>query len=253
MPIARNIPAGAHANAQQQPVVSEYDTIKSILTPYQLICNTVVSNHHSGNIVESSTLQGVFATEDDGEEAVWARGAEASPPGTSADIQLAIQKYNHCDTTGFVLIPYLGIALREISAGIGWITSKVYPWIVLTHGNEDVETFRHSAMVIISSTGSVYVADFTLEQFGFGSEQWFWDWDSYVEQVCGGEVPVLQNVILELAVTKAIIDMRGGVTVCDSIIHACDMVRNEFWAMDLNDRLVWLKDRTIQIVYEHDP
>jgi hypothetical protein len=48
----------------------------------------------------------------------------------------------------------------------------------------------HSVCIVRSATGEQYIADFTIEQFGYPVDMWFMRWSEYRDKVCedGGEL-----------------------------------------------------------------
>jgi hypothetical protein len=93
-------------------------------------------------------------------------------------------KFNHCDVSIQFFLIYLEPLLKKIGARVEWLAVCPNPRMVF-HWAESIPLpeVRHSVFYITAKTGETFVADFTIEQFGFGEDMWFLPAKEYM-QVC---------------------------------------------------------------------
>ncbi|KAF2819205.1 hypothetical protein CC86DRAFT_432269 [Ophiobolus disseminans] len=103
----------------------------------------------------------------------WMRGAAAFPRDTPRDLQLAISKLDCCDES-------------FIHARVDWLIVTVTPQILLHYSQNPAALHVHSVILVTSASGNQYIADFSIEQFGFDTEMWFMPRVQYEQRVTDG-------------------------------------------------------------------
>jgi hypothetical protein len=85
-----------------------------------------------------------------------------------------------------------------IGANIEWHTVISNPRIVFHYStSKPVPKVRHSVFLITSKTEQQFIADFTIEQFGFKPQMWFMKKEGYVRK-CTLDEPVRKPTVEEL-------------------------------------------------------
>ena len=157
--------------------LDEYYYIRSILLLYWHIFNLVLEYECRPSVyhvpsVPTGWNRPLIVTEvpvrDSNRRLIYGIGPHAHPPDASLLDRLARNKYNHCDFSIQLFLIYLETAFRKIGATITWHTVQVKPFVVYHLAGEQPDPFvRHSVFNIRTQTGAEYIADFTMEQFGF--------------------------------------------------------------------------------------
>jgi hypothetical protein len=229
----------------------EYDEIKAILEPYWHLFNFALEYEQRRRILYLTTTrhfihgpsiitQHLDPTIEDGRYIVSA-GALAYPTGTPRTIRRQCNKYNFCDTSIHIFLTYLLPALQMIGAKIEWHTVISNPRIVFHYSTSKPRPkVRHSVFLITSKTGQQFIADFTIEQFGFKPQMWFMKKESYVRK-CTLDEPVSKPSVEELE------QARHGVF--NKITRVGWLVRyvcenGELWMwerLDSKSRMKWLE------------
>ncbi|KAH9872923.1 hypothetical protein J1614_005318 [Plenodomus biglobosus] len=106
----------------------------------------------------------------------WPREVDAEvsmPKDLHESIRYAIPKLNMCDYVSAVFLPHLTNVLQQINARADWLIVELQPHFLLRFaGYELPEHQAHSTFSITTSSGEQFVADFTMEQFGFHPQYW---------------------------------------------------------------------------------
>jgi len=157
--------------------LDEYCRIRSILLLYWHIFNLVLEYERRPSVyhvpwVPTGWNRPFIITEvpvrDSNRRLIYGIGPHAHPPDVSLLERLARNKYNHCDFSIQLFLIYLEPVFKEIGATITWLAVQVKPYVVYHLEGEQPDPFvRHSVFNIRTQTGAEYIADFTMEQFGF--------------------------------------------------------------------------------------
>jgi len=157
--------------------LDEYYRIRSILLLYWHIFNLVLEYERRPSVyhvpsVPTGWNRPFIITEvplrDSNRRLIYDIGPHAHPSDVSLLDRLARNKYNHCDFSIQLFLIYLEPVFKEVGATITWLTVQVKPLIVYHLEGEQPDPFvRHSVFNIMTQTGAEYIADFTMEQFGF--------------------------------------------------------------------------------------
>ncbi|KAG9381729.1 hypothetical protein A1F94_007383 [Pyrenophora tritici-repentis] len=90
--------------------------------------------------------------------------------------RLASYKFMHCDYTIIIFLRYLEASLARYGATVKWFTVMIRPYAIFHRQHEaPAADIRHSVFEITARSGYQYIADFTIEQFGYPSDMWFMD------------------------------------------------------------------------------
>lgn len=162
------------------PSLAEYCSIRSILLLYWHIFNLVLEYECRPSVyhvqwMKTGWNRPSIITEvpcrDSNGKLMYAIGSRAHGPSVSLLDRLARNKHNHCDFSIQLFLIYLEPALKRIGATITWLTVQSKPIIIHHLEGEPPDPFvRHSVFSITTRTGAEYIADFTMEQFGFNIE-----------------------------------------------------------------------------------
>jgi hypothetical protein len=172
-----------------------HTTIQAILEPYWHIFNLVLLHQYDVRIgtyaittpttsPPSPIIITQHAAHDKYGHTAYSSGASAYPPSWSASTRRQSSKFNHCDVSIQFFLVYLEPLLAKIGARVEWLAVCPKPRVVFHWaGSTPVPDVRHSVFYITAKTGETFVADFTVEQFGFSEDIWFLPADKYM-QVC---------------------------------------------------------------------
>jgi hypothetical protein len=178
---------------KSSPQQVEYEEIKAILELYWHLFNFALEYERKRCILYLTTTrhfiyspsvitQHLDSTVENGRYIARA-GALAYPTGTPETIRRQSDKYDQCDTSIRVFLIYLLPALKMIGAKIEWHTVISNPKVVFHYSTFKPEPkVRYSVFLITSKTGQQFIADFTIEQFGFKPRMWFMKKEDYVRK-----------------------------------------------------------------------
>lgn len=174
------------------------------------------------------------------EERVEASGAAAYPQWVSHQLRRSSHKYNHCD---YSIRLFLGLFLRrlgEVNAKIEWFAVDAKPLILFHWCYYPLQLkVRHSVFSITTKSGEEYIADFTIEQFGYPSAMWFMEKKEYVAKCTTGQ-EMLQPCEEEIAsAMRGEIEMTGKAEVVRELCGRSDFRRWGQW--DEDRRIAWLE------------
>ncbi|CAA9964566.1 hypothetical protein PTMSG1_07925 [Pyrenophora teres f. maculata] len=97
--------------------------------------------------------------------------------------RLASYKFMHCDYSIILFLMYLERALARYGATVKWLTVKTRPYVLFHRQYERPDAdVRHSVFEITARSGNQYIADFTIEQFGYPGYMWFMNKTVYMFQ-----------------------------------------------------------------------
>lgn len=173
---------------------------------------------------------------------VEASGAAAYPYWVSHQLRRSSHKYNHCDYSIRLFLGHFLRCLREVNAKIEWFAVDAKPLILFHwYGNPLQLKVRHSVFSITTKSGEEYIADFTIEQFGYPSAMWFMEKKEYVEKCTTGQ-EMMQPCEEEIAsAMQGEIEMTCKVEVVRELCRRLDFRRWRRW--DKDSRVEWLEQR----------
>jgi hypothetical protein len=153
---------------------SDYEEVKAVLEPYWQIWNLCLErfevpiidrinfSHPSSDQSDEPTTISLHIFKD---------RAGTYPPLLSPNLQTGIARLNMCDATVCLFYGYIEKALQETGATVSWLTPTPKPRLLFHYSTSDPNPMvRHSVFGITSRHSNRFVADFTIEQFGFKSE-----------------------------------------------------------------------------------
>lgn len=88
-------------------------------------------------------------------------------------MQTAVLKLDGCDLGVLAFLPHVTDSLRKFGARVGWLVVHAKPRILIHYSSEHLGEPIHSVFGITSSRGEQFIADFTIEQFGYEADCWF--------------------------------------------------------------------------------
>ncbi|KAF2128683.1 hypothetical protein P153DRAFT_386798 [Dothidotthia symphoricarpi CBS 119687] len=98
----------------------------------------------------------------------------------SSQLQTAILKLNYCDFAVYVFLKHIAKSLQTIGARVDWLFVKPNPLMLIHYSDTEPDTPNHSVFIITSQQGERFIADFTIEQFGYPSDWWFKKLGDYI-------------------------------------------------------------------------
>jgi len=156
----------------------EYDEILTILEPYWHIFNLVLE-YEPRVCVDHYFKPGIPTTITETErispngDYIQAYGSFVYASGVSELLRRGSSKFNHCDFSIYLFLCVFEPLLSHVRATIAWLAVEAKPkWVIHWKGYRPDPLVRHSVFSIKSRSGDEYIADFTIEQFGFESEFW---------------------------------------------------------------------------------
>lgn len=174
------------ADAVEENVPTDFDQIKATIEPLRQIFGVLLENtqlRYISHIVPNDTrpqskgsspvVYTVFTDGSDGGEVRCGKGRAVFPPGTSTEMQTAVLKLDGCDLSLLAFFPHVTDALQKIGARVDWLVVDAEPHILIHYSSEGLSEPIHSVFGITSSSGQQFIADFTIEQFGYEDDCWF--------------------------------------------------------------------------------
>jgi hypothetical protein len=232
-----------------------------VLIPFRQLWNTVILTSHAETIkrikfnVGAGAALGyqVFTLYTNGLYPHCARGPAAFPADTHPALQLSILKINTCDLAVHSLLPYLTIALQKLRACADWLVVDASPKCMFHYFPEQVQQGLHSVFIITSATGNQYIADFTLEQFGFDANMWFMKKNDYYDQVTDKEYWRLADQACVDEVEGSIAGDSDMLSMLLAVQEVAGYVNKaEYTALTEGNQEAWLENKAIQAVLRHE-
>jgi hypothetical protein len=240
--------SATRAESQQPLANDDFEILEAAIERIEPLSETVVMGH---------PIYTVHTRKDDSQNVVKTRGAAAMPPGTSYLFQSALQKWNLCDVATYSMLPYITPVVQKYHARADWLViDNVVPRITLVYPGQKVEAIQHSVCLITSATGKQYIADFTIEQFGYDGSMWFTKRSDYHRLVCSGYGG--------LSADDEWYEWMDGLTddgsdqtflykACQAARKACGMVGTKpFERLKGQERIDWMRDRAAEAVMSYD-
>jgi hypothetical protein len=231
--------------AKRLHLPTEIATIKAILEPYWHMFSFVLE-HEKRPITYalvpwklSKSVPTIYIHHIS--ESVDAIGAAAYSSWVSHQLRRSSQKYNHCDYSIRLFLHHLSSRLGDVKADIKWLAVYARPRILFHwHGYPLRLKVRHSVFSITTESGEEYIADFTIEQFGYPSSMWFMKKKEYVARCTTGE-EMEQPCRQEIASV-----MRGEIQWSDKVLvvsEVCRKLESGWWKRwDKKERIWRLED-----------
>lgn len=102
-----------------------------------------------------------------------ARGRDAFPPDVPYWLQTAIMKLDCCDLSLLAFLAPASDLLRKIGARVDWFIVMMKPQVTIKYDGESAGELPHSVFSVTTRSGEQFIADFTLEQYGYDEKFWF--------------------------------------------------------------------------------
>ncbi|KAF2854221.1 hypothetical protein T440DRAFT_270700 [Plenodomus tracheiphilus IPT5] len=176
----------------QQDVLDELEALRRYLKPFHTACDEIcnrlpapkvhciIRDEVLGSLQDKPPSYTMYLDH----TALGELDAETSMPhDTHISIRNAIPKLNMCDYAVLVFLPYLTDVPRKINARVDWLFIEFQPLFNLClEGCELPKSPKHSIFSITTSGGEQFIADFTIEQFGYHGRYWITPKAEYLEQ-----------------------------------------------------------------------
>jgi hypothetical protein len=233
---------------------SDYDEVNAILEPYWHIWNLCLEQfevpiidrikfaHPPSHHPDLPTIISLHLSKDRAGESKYTTGENAYPPWLNLPLQAGIAKFNTCDATICMFYSHLKNALEDVDATVDWLTPTLKPRLVFHYSTRDpVPIIRHSVFGIRSRNGNGFVADFTIEQFGFKSATWFQKAEEYLSKcTLDGRLRMKADMSEMTEMMDAVMRERVGMN--RVIWELCDGLETVKWkGLDGHTKMEWLK------------
>ncbi|KNG44083.1 hypothetical protein DDE82_002166 [Stemphylium lycopersici] len=130
-------------------------------------------------------------------------GIDHYPPEIQARVRMGSLKYNHCDYSIQLFLIYLEPLLREVGAKVEWFAVGAKPMVLFHSLPRPAQLYiRHSVFIITTTRSEEFIADFTIEQFGFPDAWWFMEKTAYL-RLCTIGLTIKQPSAEEVARARA--------------------------------------------------
>jgi hypothetical protein len=177
-----------HSGSHFEPLPLIYDEIKAVLDVYNIIFHTFTLYQPLASVSDIKTTQPspstmsptVYTLHKDAYRR-FSRGISSLPPRTSEVVIKAYLKKDLCDFALETMLRPICTRLRTVGARVDWLIVSPAPQLLLHFEDEKVETPAHSVLSVTCRNGEQYIADFTIEQFGYPSAAWFMAQNDYLE------------------------------------------------------------------------
>ena len=250
---------------EEQASPNDFETIKAILAPFREIFNMIIENDEMlriSRIVCNEFSQSMpFSTDvpvhvvyreaPHGSNPELVKGKDSFPPGTSPEMQRAVLKLNTCDGSVVSFLPYVTNALEDIDARAEWVLVHAKPRFFIHYNGERFREPAHSVFCITTSDGSQFIADLTIEQFGYAEECWFTTKSYYLENFTKDGV---WHPITEGGRTEIESFASEGSFLSRLIIAANFLISTLDWntykALPSQDRMVWIRNQLREMIGE---
>lgn len=195
------------------PPLTQFNEIKAMIEPYWRLFNSIMENQPRNNLVFHP---GTLSIEGYGIPTLGFRPASDSDlglpntvgidhytPEIQARARIGSLKHNHCDYSIHLFLTYLEPVFRKFGAKIEWFAVGANPMVLFHSLPRPAQlNIRHSVFSITTARGEEFIADFTIEQFGFPGSSWFTQKTAYVAQCTIGLI-IKQPSAKEVARAKA--------------------------------------------------
>jgi hypothetical protein len=247
---------------EPSPQQAEHDEIKALIEPYWHLFNLALDHERKRQIIyitvtkHSSPNSAAIITQYLNpvlKNGKWikAAGANTYPTDTASHIRRQSQKFNWCDASIQIFLFYLSPLMDAIGVKIEWLAVLSRPRVVFHFSHQEPNPgVRHSVFLITARSRRQFIADFTVEQFGFETCMWFMDKDEYV-RTCMLDEAVVQPMEEELErARRGFFSPKLGVGWVVTVV----VMKEEFrlWGrLDRKSRMMYL-ERVVKEVSERE-
>ncbi|KAF1950597.1 hypothetical protein CC80DRAFT_554146 [Byssothecium circinans] len=148
------------------------------LEPIQSITSTVPTDNDN----DSPTTHTLHRAPHSASTNLRSIGATAVPLDTSPQVTQAYLNRDNCDFALDTFLCPLREKLQSIGARVNSLLVTPFPLLRLHFSGEAISYSPHSVFGITDRLSEQYIADFTIEQYGFeGSAHWFMKEEEYLE------------------------------------------------------------------------
>lgn len=158
------------------------------------------------------------------------------------------------------MLPYITEAVYKHRGRADWIViNDLIPRVLYVSPDHEVEVGKHSVCVITSATGEQYVADFTIEQFGYDSAMWFMKRIDYHKWVCNGGCGISASEDwyewMDM-LTGDVEEQPFLYNIWQATRKACGVVgvvgAKAFEELQGQERMSWMRERAVEAVIFYD-
>ncbi|KAF1915656.1 hypothetical protein BDU57DRAFT_577453 [Ampelomyces quisqualis] len=184
---------GEDAGTSRHHVENSFESIKTLVAPFREIINVTLEESLLARISRITRSTGsshsacpglpiytIHTDPVDGCEVQEVKGIEAFPPEISSQLRSAVLKLNTCDMTVNAFLSRLSDALLSVGARTDWLLVCAEPLFGLHYDVRNLEMPVHSVFCITTASGEEFIADFSVEQFGYDETHWFMDKYQYL-------------------------------------------------------------------------
>jgi hypothetical protein len=159
-------------------------------------------------------------------------------------MQTAILKLHGCDFSVISFIEWIADALRTIGARVDWLILRPVTRVYIHYDDQPLVDFCHSVFSITSRSGDQFIADFTVEQFGYLEEDWFMPKAEYINTHTTGEWRIASEDDQEL--TRYHVSSENTLLALKTLI---DLICNQmdwrvYGTVSVTDRMAWVREQT---------
>ncbi|KAF1915657.1 hypothetical protein BDU57DRAFT_279491 [Ampelomyces quisqualis] len=256
LPSAPSPPSPSHqiTHSTTPTPPSSFHAIQALLAPFNTLFNTLVSSLRHPLIthidltlpVHDSPLPYPIYTFHAAPLA-FARGAAAFPAATPAALQRALQKLDLCDVSVHMMRGHAQRVLDGVGARVSWVVVCGVPRFLVRYGFEEAGLSFHSVCLVSTAGGEEFVADFTLEQFGYPQDRWFMRWDEYRDGMCEDEGKVADQEWVDF--TEKLSQGENLYVLRQALNEACKCVGDEvFRGLEEGEREGYVKKCALKAV-----
>ncbi|KAL1593316.1 hypothetical protein SLS60_010924 [Paraconiothyrium brasiliense] len=157
-------------------------------------------------------------------------GFASFPANTPESMQRAFLAWNECDLVVQALLPLLQAQLSARIPGVrvDWLNVEIAPVSLFRKPDsdpDDPDPEHSSFLITLPDDRGKFVADFTIEQFGFGEDCWFLPFDDYMRRTRDCMYVIYDFEERKLDIEGAFVEehIRGQQ-------RMCKLARNMDWA-----------------------
>ncbi len=236
----------------------DFDLVKSIVAPFRQIygmiledepfkiVNRIVKDDPTSGLKSDSNvpIYTIHFTNDTDEDA-WKTGRAAFPPGVSPEMQMALLKFSTCDFVTFTFLPHIAKALENIGARVEWWYVRMKPRYLIHFEPDEFTEPDHAMIAITTASDEKYVADLSIEQFGYSGQEWFNTSAAFVDNhTSTGIWTVPQKE--ELAAFEPSLRQNAF---CKSLYHRATKICGEldwthYFTLPADEREAWIEAKT---------
>jgi hypothetical protein len=244
------------------PLLNDFTLIKSTVAPFRAIMDATFANWEFKRIsrIDATeappnspyaglTVYTIHVHSEQGTEPHFEKGAAGFPPEISTELRRSVFKLEACDLAVNTFLPRVADALQPLGARVEWLEVRAHPRIMIRYPDQPLDSPIHSVFCITAKTGEQFVADFTVEQFGYDDTCWFMNKDEYLA-VCttNGQCRVAtDSQIASVAQDHADNSYENGLT--ETLRAVCDNLGwSTFGNIPTDQRIAWVRSRVVELL-----